>query len=54
VNLPPMSEEELTEIIRIAENEIGNSIKFSNSAIDQLMEKLITEASMGGHGIVGS
>ncbi len=37
VNLPPMSEEELTEIIRIAETTLKNSIKFSNEATNELI-----------------
>jgi len=32
LNLPPMSEDELTDIVRIAENAISNSIKFSTGA----------------------
>lgn len=38
VNLPPMSEPELTEIIRIAEDSIGNAITFSADARGRLTQ----------------
>ena len=38
VNLPPMSSEELSEIIRIAEHSVGDNIRFSEQATTRLVQ----------------